>query len=172
MTLRKRAPLELLCIIYSMSSAIASARKRRAPNEQPPARPGFDPRQQQQQKQQQAQNSQVGLTLPQVIALVDKRLTALETSAKTTSAAISAGGEDAKVDIPENLNAILEEYNNRHEILGNEIQSIMEKLEELKTTILKVQTYTMDVNKKLVDHLLSNVESTGAGAGAEAEAVV
>jgi len=170
-TLRKRAPLELLCIIYSMSSAIASARKRRAPNEQPPARPGFDPRQQQQQ-QQQAQNSQVGLTLPQVIALVDKRLTALETSAKTTSAAISAGGEDAKVDIPENLNAILEEYNNRHEILGNEIQSIMEKLEELKTTILKVQTYTMDVNKKLVDHLLSNVESTGAGAEAEAEAVV
>jgi hypothetical protein len=144
-----------------MSSAIASARKRRAPNEQPPPRPGFDPRQ---QANSNTNNAQVGatgaqpggLTLPQVIALVDKRLIALETAAKT---AATESAESA--DVPENLTAILEEYNNRHEILGNEIQSIAEQLESLKTTVLQLQSYTMEVNKKLLDNLLLATESTG-----------
>jgi hypothetical protein len=148
-----------------MSSAIASARKRRAPNEQPPSRPGFDPRQQANTNTNNAQvgatgAQQGGLTLPQVIALVDKRLIALETAAKT--AATESALTESAADVPENLTAILEEYNNRHEILGNEIQSIAEQLESLKTTVLQLQSYTMEVNKKLVDNLLlATTESTG-----------
>lgn len=141
-----------------MSSAIASARKRRAPNEQPPPRAGFNPQVAASSVAQ--QQPQGGLTLPQVIALVDKRLIALETAAKTAAADSSLTESAAAADVPENLTAILEEYNNRHEILGTEIQSISEQLESLKTTVLQLQSYTMDVNKKLVENLLLTKEST------------
>ena len=142
-----------------MSSAIASARKRRAPNEQPPPRAGFNPQVAASSVAQ--QQPQGGLTLPQVIALVDKRLIALETAAKTAAADSSlTESAAAAADVPENLSAILEEYNNRHEILGTEIQSISEQLESLKTTVLQLQSYTMDVNKKLVENLLLTKEST------------
>jgi hypothetical protein len=141
-----------------MSSAIASARKRRAPNEQPPPRAGFNPQVAASSAAQ--QQPQAGLTLPQVIALVDKRLIALETAAKTVAAESSLTESAAAADVPENLTAILEEYNNRHEILGTEIQSISEQLESLKTTVLQLQSYTMDVNKKLVENLLLKQEST------------
>jgi hypothetical protein len=143
-----------------MSSAIASARKRRAPNEQPPPRAGFNPQVASSAVAQ--QQPQAGLTLPQVIALVDKRLIALETAAKTAAAdsSLTESAAAAAADVPENLTAILEEYNNRHEILGTEIQSISEQLESLKTTVLQLQSYTMDVNKKLVENLLLTKEST------------
>ena len=59
-----------------MSAALSAAKKRRAPIAVDP--PKFSPIQQQQQ-QPQPQPQQSGLTLQQVIALIDKRLPNLET---------------------------------------------------------------------------------------------
>lgn len=67
-----------------------------------------------------------GLTLPQVIALVDKRLIHLETN------------------MVEKNNIPNEEFENRFEILAEEISNI-------KEIVLKLQSYTMSVNKMLLD---------------------
>lgn len=113
-----------------MSAALSAAKKRRAPaaivetpkiissqTSQPPAN---------------------GLTLPQVIALIDRRLINLETNNIT----------DNSIEI-EDMN---EEYENRFTILANEIS-------ELKQTILSLQTYTMNVNKILYDERIANTHS-------------
>jgi len=118
------------------SSSIAAARKRRAPAATDSA---LSPPQQQQQQQQSKQG--VGLTLPQVIEVVDRRLTALETVAKTS--------------IPENLSDILEEYNSRHEMLADEINALKTENNTLKTTLLQLQNFTMEVNKGLLDKIAS-----------------
>jgi hypothetical protein len=46
------------------------------------------------------------------------------------------------------FNAVVQEFNNRFEILAFEINS-------MKDTILKLQTYTMDVNKMLLEERTS-----------------
>jgi hypothetical protein len=111
-----------------MSAALSAAKKRRAPIADPPK---ILPQQQQQPQQQQAG----GLTLQQVIALIDKRLTNLET-----------------VEVNENdtteLEDMTEEYENRFDILAQEIS-------ELKQTVLSLQTYTMEVNKMLFDEKMA-----------------
>ena len=113
-----------------MSRAIASARQRRAgiSNPEPPVA-----NQQQQQQQQQPNGS--GLTLPQVIALVDTRLIRLETFMKETQ---QQKGENHD-------NSIFEEYNNRFTILADEIANI-------KDIVLRLQSYTMEVNKTLLEN--------------------
>lgn len=75
-----------------------------------------------------------GLTLPQVIALVDKRLIHLETNMAT------------KTDVPPN-----DEIENRFEILAEEISNI-------KEIVLKLQSYTMSVNKMLLDEKTTSKE--------------
>lgn len=47
-------------------------------------------------------------------------------------------------NIPENLQNIIQEYNMRFDIIAEEISV-------LKDTVLKLQTYTMDVNKMLLN---------------------
>ena len=111
-----------------MSRAIASARQRRAgiSNPEPPVA-------NQQQQPQQPNGS--GLTLPQVIALVDTRLIRLETFMKETQ---QQKGENHD-------NSIFEEYNNRFTILADEIANI-------KDIVLRLQSYTMEVNKTLLEN--------------------
>jgi hypothetical protein len=46
-------------------------------------------------------------------------------------------------EVPSNLNEVLEEYNNRFDILAEEISNI-------KNIVLNLQSYTMDVNKVLM----------------------
>lgn len=87
------------------------------------------------------------MTLQQVIATVDKRLTQLEKFAKTGTSVNS--GESANTDI----SLIVDEFNSRFEMIVTEINS-------LKDVVMKLQTYTMDVNKMLVDeriHILSDI---------------
>lgn len=116
-----------------MSSAVAAARNRRAPsaaiqNEQPSI------------QQQPSQNS--GLTLPQVIAVVDKRLIALEQFVKQQSESSNNGV--ANNEMPHNLDAIVEEFNTRYSILAEEIDT-------MKNLLMKLQSFTMEVNKTLLD---------------------
>ena len=90
-----------------------------------------------------------GLTLPQVINVIDNRLITLETFMKE-----SKGGSSSE-DL---TNDFMNEMQSRYEILAQEIG-------ELKDIVLKLQTYTMDVNKALLEeriHILSDLGETGA----------
>ena len=118
---------------------------------------------------QNTNTSQSGFTLPQVIALIDQRLVNLEKNVteiikKQPDGQASAADAvnpvelteiktqineqcDFNKEIQENfqiMNDNLNEYDNRFEILVNEIA-------ELKFIVLKLQTYTMDVNKMLLE---------------------
>jgi hypothetical protein len=140
-----------------MSRAIASARQRRAgiqPQEQPaPPTP--------------SNSAPAGLTLQQVIALVDTRLIKLEKFMKETQESPVqrtvtfaqepqvSGAETEEVDGPTNLEQILGEYNDRFMLLAEEIA-------ELKDTLMKLQTYTMDVNKMLLEERVNVLSDLGS----------
>ena len=123
-----------------MSRAIASARQRRAGITNP------DPvsaQSAQQQSQQQSNGS--GLTLPQVIALVDTRLIKLESFMKETQ---QKGQNDQNGNFqqqPQIDHSILDEYNNRFTIIADEIAN-------LKDIVLKLQSFTLEVNRSLLEN--------------------
>ena len=142
-----------------MSQANAAARKRRAGGTSMPG--ASDPVVQQ-------QTPAGGLTLPQVIALVDRRLVVLETFMKDTKAAPKA--PVLAQQVPQALapvqpahvqqldDEVIDEINNRFELLAGEVA-------ELKDILIKLQSYTMEVNKRLVDEriqILSDVKDTGS----------
>ena len=144
-----------------MSTALASARRRRAGPEAvapPPGvrqtvpTPNFPGAQQAASPQP---NMGPGLTLPQVIALVDKRLTALESVAQKSS---SLSNENEPEHIMQTIQSMVEEYNARFDIIADEIGA-------LKDTVMKLQTYTMEVNKTLMQErirILSNTDNDEA----------
>jgi hypothetical protein len=129
-----------------MSQSLASAKKRRAP-----AAPSLAEQQmQQQQSSQQSMANSNLLTLPQVIQIVDKRLTVLEKFMNDSTATIqlndtSVSGESKEVvDIPSNFKEIIDEFDKRYELLAEEIVNI-------KNIVLSLQSYTMEVNKTLME---------------------
>ena len=131
-----------------MSQANAAARKRRAGGS---SMPGSNDNNIQQQQQQQPPAS--GLTLPQVIALVDRRLVVLETFMKETKTQAPTAAAAAS-PAPTMDDEFVEDINSKFEMLANEIA-------DLKDMLLKLQTFTMEVNKRLVDEriqLLSDVK--------------
>lgn len=75
-----------------------------------------------------------GLTLQQFISALDKRVVSLETSLNTT---IKDSTEPTVTDI-------IDEFNSRFEMFATEIS-------DMKDVILKLQSYTMDVNKMLLE---------------------
>jgi hypothetical protein len=130
-----------------MSRAIASARQRRAGVEPSPSPSPVST----------SSQPPAGLTLPQVISLVDTRLIKLEQFMKETLENNSNNVSNIEIRDSESniidssdpnqltdLNDILEEYNNRFVLLAEEIG-------QLKDIVLKLQTYTMDVNKMLIE---------------------
>lgn len=133
-----------------MSTALASARRRRAgPEAVAPApgvrqtnpHPSFPGAQGAQGAQgTQQQNMSQGLTLPQVIALVDKRLTILEQSQQQPQSQNQSQDESV---FESDIRSVIEEYNARFDIIADELAL-------LKDTVLKLQTYTMEVNKSLM----------------------
>jgi len=138
-----------------MSQANSAARKRRAGgasmDSQSPAQPTQRPGQTQ---------APSGLTLPQVIAVVDARLIKLETFMKDTQQ--SAGKTHMQfTPMPANVNSYnaveemdASEFDTKFEVLANEIA-------DLKDIVLKLQSYTMEVNKMLMEEritLLSDID--------------
>lgn len=142
-----------------MSSSNALAKQRRAGVAPPP------PQQQQLRQPQQQQQSQgpnvntPGLTLPQVISLVDSRLITLEKfmketkeSASTTNSSSSSSSSEQNVVAAPPADFV-DEIQNRFDMLASEIL-------DLKDIVLKLQAYTMDVNKTLLEeriHILSDL---------------
>ena len=140
-----------------MSQAIASARKRRGVPQQNPVPDVPQNRMMTPSTQQTGQNINApGLTLPQVISLIDRRLTNLEKFAKeskettvTTSSSTQSLPENASVS-----SELLDEFNNRFELLATEINN-------MKDIVLKLQTYTMEVNKTLLEERINVFSDLG-----------
>ncbi len=142
-----------------MSAANAAARKRRAPNAMvDPPRPPTP---------SSTQPPAAGLTLQQVIALIDKRLITLENHVKEQSTNSQTNTNHKSGDqvnhqlameqqmfFSQQLAEITEEFNSRYSILAEEIDN-------MKNMLLKLQSYTMEVNKTLLEErirILSDVE--------------
>ncbi len=131
-----------------MSQANAAARKRRAGGASISGMP--------EPVAQPAPPAGAGLTLPQVIALVDKRLVNLETfmrETKTQAPAQAPAQAQASAVIDDEM---LDEINTKFDLLAGEVA-------ELKDMLVKLQSYTMEVNKKMFDEriqLLSDVKDT------------
>lgn len=139
-----------------MSQANSAARKRRAGgaslDSQSPAqtapRPGQTP-------------VPGGLTLPQVIAVVDARLIKLETFMKETQQSAgktqvqnvhASAPAQSHVNSATNYNTVekidTSEFDEKFEVLANEIA-------DLKDIVLKLQSYTMEVNKMLMEERIT-----------------
>ena len=134
-----------------MSQANSLARKRRAGIASEPPQPSFP----NSNPQQNANSKQVGLTLPQVVAVIDSRLILLETFMRDTKSKTSTQSQiESNIPIlPEMDNEFISEVNHRFDFLMNE-------LVDLKDVVMKLQSYTMDVNKTLLEeriHLLSDI---------------
>jgi hypothetical protein len=137
-----------------MSQANAAARKRRAGGAT--LQDNGVPAQTNNISQQQSPKG--GLTLPQVISLVDKRLITLETFMKETqsggsqtnvsaSAAATSTSEDA-------VNAMADEFDTKFAVLAQEFA-------DLKDVVLKLQAYTMEVNKTLYEERIQVLSDMG-----------
>jgi len=123
-----------------MSSSNAAAIRRRAGTQQTDT-PGKNTSQTSKNTSQTSSQ----MTLQQVISTVDKRLNQLEKL---------AGNNESANNTNDNISDIVNEFNSRFELIVTEINS-------LKDIVLKLQTFTMDVNKRLLDErieVLSEVE--------------
>jgi hypothetical protein len=116
-----------------MSQANAAARKRRAG--------GATLQENSVPAQVQVQQNPAGLTLPQVISLVDKRLVTLETFMKESKTAAPVSSSSSS---EESMNLMADEFNAKFELLAGEVA-------ELKDIVMKLQSYTMEVNKTLFE---------------------
>lgn len=140
-----------------MSQSLASAKKRRAPNELPSA----NLHKSVSHNQSAAANMQsTGLTLPQVIQLVDHRLIVLEKfmnlSSNRTNIDLNAmenpHDSQESEEVSSNIKEVIDEFDKRYELLVEEIVN-------LKNIVLSLQTYTMDVNKMLLEERALAAES-------------
>ena len=135
-----------------MSQGNSAARNRRAGGasfepQNPPQAPRTVPGQ---------QTPANGLTLLQVIAVVDARLIKLETFMKETQSKgpIAQVQTQAPVQAPVQSDDILSEFDEKFEVLANEIA-------DLKDIVLKLQSYTMDVNKMLMEERINVLSDIG-----------
>ena len=118
-----------------MSNSIAAAKRRRAGViEQAPPVSNVTPQQGQGQGQGQIP---ARLTLPQVISMLDARLVKLENSSVREQ-------PDQSIDGSVSVSEYVVEMDHKFSILVEEITT-------LKDIVLKLQAYTMEVNKMLVD---------------------
>lgn len=138
-----------------MSSANAAAKKRRAPAsvQEPVPRPGMS-----QSGQPSPNMNQVGLTLPQVIALVDSRLIRLETfvsESKNESGSANVLSQDSESFMEsETVKSFMSDFNAKFDALAEEIAN-------MKNIVLSLQSYTMDVNKVLMDERIRILSEVG-----------
>lgn len=102
------------------------------------------------------QAAPTGFTLPQVISVIDNRLVTLEkfmreSQSKPTaqdSAPIQYKIQEGSEPVPsitvDHFNQLVEEFNERFSLFAQEIS-------DMKDIVLKLQSYTMDVNKTLLE---------------------
>lgn len=132
-------------LYYTMSSSNAAAIRRRVGTPtvatSTPSTPGTPAK-----TQSTSHDASNQMTLQQVITTIDKRLTQLETIAANTNNNNSSNNESNDLPI------VVDEFNSRFELIVTEINS-------LKDVVMKLQSYTMDVNKMLVDERIQILSS-------------
>lgn len=116
-----------------MSSAALAKKRRAAPINNTPVVNN--------QQQLNNQPSQLKLTLPQALSILESRITKLESLSSSSDKELNTK-ENNDIDLKELVN----EYENRFELLINEINN-------LKDTVFKLQTFTMEVNKDLYENI-------------------
>lgn len=122
-----------------MSASNAAAKKRRANLSQPPS----NTTQSSLSKEMLSPDkNKTGLTLPQVIALVDSRLLKLEDILYNKNTNLD--NNNVASNTVDFIQPILAEHDHRFNVIATQIS-------ELKEIVLKLQTYTMDVNKSLLE---------------------
>jgi hypothetical protein len=144
-----------------MSKSNASAKSRRAFISPPvQANPSIGQSRMQSPPMQPPTPSTSGLTLQQVISVLDKRIVNLEmfvNESKEDSGRRVAFEDDSvssSSSIPTNLADIISEFNSRFELFAEEINN-------MKDIVLKLQTYTMDVNKTLMEERINILSDLG-----------
>jgi hypothetical protein len=128
-----------------MSNSIAAAKRRRAGIvEQPPPAPPPSVQQQ----------IPARLTFQQVISMLDARLIKLESNTvQTTTMVSSEENNDTNVSISEYISEMDGKFN-----------MLVEEITNLKDIVMKLQSYTMDVNKMLTEeriHIMSEFTLSG-----------
>ena len=172
-----------------MSQSNAAAIRRRVPIDTSKVNLPTNKNQFQQQQQQQTNQVNVNsssLTLPQVITLVDKRLITLEKFMQESKEmpkpvkfepvpTVAQGPMQNSQNQEQNqelvqvqaFTSVIDEYNHRFELLAAEIDI-------LKDIVLKLQSFTMEVNKTLMDeriHIFSDLGNSGNNENATDEFV-
>ena len=141
-----------------MSIANSFAKKRRAPIEQAPVsnQTQYNPNAFRNGPAPATNGSapaQSGFTLPQVIALIDKRLVTIERQVIDLKDTLPPGDSPMyseqfaqdKVSV-EDFQTVLKEFNDRFEMLADEFANY-------KNSMMTLQSFTMEVNQKLVKQL-------------------
>jgi len=147
-----------------MSQSNAAAIRRRVAVD--PNKPAPTPSKPQQQQQHVNVNS-AGLTLPQVISLVDQRLIVLEhfmQESKDTNKSVKFEQVQMPQQQPQPENTvkiddfatIIDEFNHRFELLADEINT-------MKDIVIKLQSFTMEVNKTLMNERIQILSEIGHG---------
>lgn len=87
------------------------------------------------------------LTLPQIISMLDARLVKLEKS----QIAATVADQPAVIDTPEGSVSVSDYVVE----MDHKFSVLVEEITNLKDIVLKLQAYTMDVNKMLVDERIN-----------------
>ena len=124
------------------NSAVASAKNRRA---------GIKPTTPIQPQENITAQQSSGLTLQQVISLIDSRLVKLEKFMNERQETKTTNNIDSNESMPYNM---IEEFQQRFLLLAEEINL-------LKDTVLKLQSYTMDVNRTLLEERINVLSDLG-----------
>ena len=124
-------------------SSISAAKKRRANISQPTPSVGNGSYQSTTQAQAQSQVQRNMMTIPQVLKLLDSRIVKLEKNVPTV--------QETRPDVVDSfseekgkIQEVLQEYDERFQVVVDEMQQI-------KDMVLKLQSYTMEVNKTLLE---------------------
>lgn len=153
-------------VIYMSNSALSSAKRRRANQANIMNSPLLQPQNSgetmtpESSSSSEAQNNRP-ISLQQALQLLNSRLVKLErlnlaTKEETASIATSDATPELSMEmIIETVakSSIIEEFNHRYEVLASEILN-------LKHIVMKLQSYTLDINKTLVEEriqILSDV---------------
>ena len=99
-----------------------------------------------------------GLTLPQVIAVIDRRLINLETFMKESKDTDNTPSDSADGSTTPSNSIVMDvgEFNNFVDEINQRFQVLAEEVNGLKDALLKLQGYTMDVNKVLLSEFSKN----------------
>jgi uncharacterized coiled-coil DUF342 family protein len=85
-----------------------------------------------------------GMSLPQILNVIEKRILSLEKAVEDNRDASSSKDVSEPIDIDAQLRPIIDEYDARFEMLATQIN-------EMKDALMKLQSFTMDVNKTLFE---------------------